>query len=279
MIKKKNRNISRPSIQCNPRKKPPSTNKRGNYRTYTENALYKAVNLVLIKKISANKAAQRFGVPRKTIDLYAKKSFIPSPVTASVNFAANSSSSSESDFKPSEQNMIQPSESESAPLNQVASNANSVNVNVIMVVDTHSNIVISLDINSSDSQNMDITTNIPIATAAPVGTNTLMNYYEEKLLSDFLIKCSEQHTPITKMIAGLKAAQILKLRGERFATQGGLPSRKWWCGFYNRWPELKSRKPVEMSRMRAALSETSVNNFFDDYCHILKADEIEAMVI
>ncbi len=238
--KKNNCNIIQPRVHL----KPKIIIKKHKVRhVYSQLNLNLAVNSVLIDKISIRLAAKKYKIPRQTLVRYVKR------------------------VKALETNNNSPSE----PVN------NSTFVNVYTLVTSKSDVVISININKSADE-LKLQTNYAIAGSEPVGKSPRMYYTEEKLLSEFLIRCQQQYTPMNRLIAGSKAAAILKLRNSKFKTVTGLPSDNWWRGFYSRWPGLKEGRSVEISRSRAELSEQAENNFFDDLGYIIAADNIEPAV-
>lgn len=240
---KKNTNIFQPRVHLNKQKLP---KKHRNFRVYSQLNLNLAVNSFLIDKISLRTAAKRYNIPRQTLSRYVKR--------------------------------VQSSQTNNNILhNPIPPTTNSTFINVYTIVTSKSEVIISLNINKSDEESK-IQTNYAIAAAERTGKSTVLHYEEEKLLSEFLLRCQQQYTPMNRLIAGSKAAAILKLRGSKFKTVSGLPSDNWWNGFYSRWPALKEGRSVEISRARAELSEQAVNNFFDDLSYIIAADNIEPTV-
>jgi hypothetical protein len=246
---KQNSNTIQPSVHLN---KKIIIKKLKSRRLYSQLNLNLAVNSVLIDKISFRLAAKRYNIPRQTLVRYVKR-----VKAAETNNTNNSSDES--------------------PISLLEPVNNCTFVNVYTVVTSKSDVVISININKSFTQ-MKLQTNYVIAASEPVGKSPVMYYNEEKLLSEFLIRCQQQYTPMNRLIAGSKAAAILKLRNSKFKTVTGLPSNNWWRAFYSRWPMLKEGRSVSISRSRAELSEQSVNNFFDDLGYIIAADNIEPTV-
>jgi hypothetical protein len=243
---KKNSNIIQPHVHLN---KQIAVKNRKKLRIYSQLNLTLAVNSVLIDQLSLRLASKRYNIPCETLRRYINRVRLP------------------------ETNNSNPISSSDEQIN------NSTFVNVYTVVTNKSEVVISININKSETKKgLNVETNFVVAAPESIGKSTTMNYVEEKLLSDFLIRCQQQYTPMNRLIAGSKAAAILRLRNSKFNTVTGLPSDNWWRGFYSRWPDLKEGRSVEISRSRAELSEQAVNNFFDDLGYIIAADNIEPSV-
>jgi hypothetical protein len=183
--------------------------------------LNRAVNSVLTKQLNLSQAEKKYKISRRQIARY-------------VFLSRSTGKGEENPSAATDEAMI---------LLNLRDIDNNRVVDVYTAVVHTGTVVISM---TSRSENEDSTNNVAtkfaIAIAKPVGKRTVLLPEEEKLLADFLIKCADQQTPISKRIAGARAAEILDLRGKHFNTVSGMPSRSWWNGFYSRFPHLKAIK-------------------------------------
>jgi hypothetical protein len=136
-------------------------------------------------------------------------------------------------------------------------------------------VILSWSINTYGKVNIEIVYNeynddikiislLPITLTQTSGPPTIMTYEEEKAFCNWIITCSTLHIPTPKSICNQKASMILERRGSKFNTKTGLPSKKWWYGFYKRWPQVASRKPQPLSKGKALLTKEHVDAFFTD---------------
>lgn len=102
--------------------------------------------------------------------------------------------------------------------------------------------------------------------ADKLGRPTLMLPHEESRLHQAMVDRTNSNMSLTKPMAGVIAAEILRLRGACFATDDGAPSAGWWRGFLKRHSNISLRSG---SRLKAscllAFTPETVNSFFDLY--------------
>src|SRR5579864_1183743 len=66
------------------------------------------------------------------------------------------------------------------------------------------------------------------AVADKLGRKRLMLPHEEARLAQYMVDRCNANCPVPISVAGVVAAEILKLRGVAFATENALPSSQWW---------------------------------------------------
>ena len=72
---------------------------------------------------------------------------------------------------------------------------------------------------------------------------------------------------VDRIIVGRVVRDYLKSQAKENPFKDGVPGKKWWRGFLNRWPSLSERKPQHFPTSRA---EASTPEVMDIYFHNLQ---------
>lgn len=99
-----------------------------------------------------------------------------------------------------------------------------------------------------------------------LGSRSLMLHAESDRFVRHILACADANKPLTRDAAGVLAADLLALRGVKFGTGDGLPSRSWWDKMFEEYPGLSLRTPSPMSfKALTAISVDTADQFLALY--------------
>lgn len=100
----------------------------------------------------------------------------------------------------------------------------------------------------------------------------------EAMLAKWVMGLASQGFPITKYNLLTSAQQIAVEMGQAASFPNGKPGKKWLLLFLQRHPEIASRTPEKLSKVRAVITKQDVTNWFDEVSTYLeKSDFVDIL--
>ena len=99
------------------------------------------------------------------------------------------------------------------------------------------------------------------------GRPTVLSEKEERGIVRSCQLLAQSGFGVDRIIVGRVVRDYLKSQGRENPFKDGVPGKKWWRGFLNRWPSLSERKPQHFPTSRA---EASTPEVMDIYFHNLQ---------